>query len=299
MGEVAAAYAASLVAAGVLLASSREVAGRDRLRRRLGAGERGIRTPRARRMPADGFSARLAARALERGWARGHGSYAAALAGTGLLGAVVGFRLAGPVGALAGALVGALGFDGLLGRRAESQRERSARQLQELVRSLASGTRAGLSLRRALAEATHESEPPLREGLQTALRRLEVGRAIGDVLGAWAEEVGSGDARLLVAVLEIHRRTGGDLPSLLDEVAAMIGGRIDSRRHLRALTAQGRASGAVLAVLPVAFVGLLSGMGGNGLGDFYRTPLGAALLGAGFLLEALGFVWLRRIARGV
>jgi tight adherence protein B len=78
-----------------------------------------------------------------------------------------------------------------------------------------------------------------------------------------------------------------------------VGQRVEARRGSRALTAQGRASGAVLAVLPVAFVALLSGTGGNGLGAFYRTPLGASLLLLGTLLDAAGFAWIRRIVAGV
>jgi tight adherence protein B len=66
---------------------------------------------------------------------------------------------------------------------------------------------------------------------------------------------------------------------------------------MRALTAQGRASGAVLAVLPIAFVTLLSWSGGDGLGDFYRTPAGSLLLVVGLACDVLGFLWIQRIVR--
>jgi tight adherence protein B len=100
-----------------------------------------------------------------------------------------------------------------------------------------------------------------------------------------------------VTALSVHRRSGGELPAMLEEVAEIIRQRLDARRQVRALTAQGRASGAVLAVLPVAFVTLLSGTSGDGLGAFYRTPLGLGLLSAGLVCEALGFLWIQRIVR--
>jgi Flp pilus assembly protein TadB len=65
------------------------------------------------------------------------------------------------------------------------------------------------------------------------------------------------------------------------------------------MTAQATASGAVLAGLPVAFIALLSGVGGGGLGAFYRTATGAVLLLVGLGLDALGFLWMRRIVRAV
>jgi tight adherence protein B len=75
----------------------------------------------------------------------------------------------------------------------------------------------------------------------------------------------------------------------------VIAQRSEARREVRVLTAQGRASGAVLATLPVAFVALLSGTGGNGLGAFYRTPMGSALLAGGLVCAGAGHMWIRRI----
>lgn len=211
--------------------------------------------------------------------------------------APVGLRLAGPVGALAGAVVVATAGRAMSARREAARREAVERQLRDAVATLAAGVRAGLSVRRALQEAAGESEEPLRALLEEVLRGLALGRPIEEALGPLARSGLSADIRLLVALLEVHSRTGGDLPTLLDEVSEVIAQRAAVRRELRALTAQGRASGAVLAVLPIAFVSLLSGTSGDGLGAFYRTLPGSALLAAGLACDLLGFVWIRRIAR--
>jgi tight adherence protein B len=137
--------------------------------------------------------------------------------------------------------------------------------------------------------------PMLRPHVDRGLSRLHAGGSLEDVLDSLAADIGSPDARLAAAVLAVHLRTGGNLASLLDDVAETVARRLVARRDLRALTAQGRASGAVLALLPVAFVGLLSGMGGSGLGAFYRTPAGSGLLALGLSLQGAGFLWIRRI----
>ena len=170
-------------------------------------------------------------------------------------------------------------------------------QLRETVSALASGMRSGLSVRRSLDEAARDAEKPMRSHLDRARARLSVGEPLHVALRELGEGLGLPDGRLLAAVLAVHARTGGDLPALLEEVAGIVGQRLESRRRVRALTAQGRASGAVLAVLPVAFIALLSWTGGDGLGAFYRTPAGSVLLLAGLLLEGLGFLWIRRIVR--
>jgi tight adherence protein B len=211
--------------------------------------------------------------------------------------AIGGYRLAGPVGAAALVIVAALMDRARRARSDRARRELEEEQLGDVVAGLAAASRAGLSLRRSLYDVAVETEEPLRRRLRVVLTRLDLGEPIEASLAPVASV--SPDGRMLAAVLVIHARVGGDLPALLDEVARVVRNRIDGRRHARALTAQGRASGAVLAVLPIAFVGLLSGTSGNALGAFYRTWAGSLLLLVGLALEGAGFMWLRRIMRGV
>ena len=184
-------------------------------------------------------------------------------------------------------------------RRGARDRETMERQLRDAVGAMAAGLRAGLSTRLAVAEAARDAEPPMDEALDRVLKRLDLGEPLDIALERLLGSLHLGDAALLVNVLRIHRRTGGDLPALLDRVADVIAGRASERRQLRVMTAQAKASGAVLAALPVAFVALLSGAGGDGLGAFYGSPLGVSLLLCGILLDAAGFAWMRRIVRGV
>jgi tight adherence protein B len=218
-----------------------------------------------------------------------------AMAATG--GATVGFWLAGPVGGVAGIVASEVARRAARSRRDGKARDLLDEQLREAVVTVSAAVRAGLSIRRALEEAHRGSDPPLRHELGSLVARLRVGQPIDAALDTFVTRIGSSDAALLATLLAVHRRTGGDLPALLDEVGALVGQRAESRRQIRALTAQGRASGAVLAVLPIAFVGLLSGTSGDGLGAFYRTPPGAGLLVAGLLCELLGFAWISRIVR--
>jgi tight adherence protein B len=286
----AVAYGFAILAAGMLAVSAVREQHRVRIIGLAGGRPSASTRPPARR------TGRIAARARARGWRFGPSRYVAALAVASATCGGFGWTLLGPVGAAVGGFGGPALFEWFLGRRAGRAGELMEGQLREAVVALASAVRAGHSIRRAIHEAAVEVEDPLRPHLVAVVRRLEVGEPL-DAAVALLREVGVPDARLLVTLLEVHRRTGGDLPAMLDEVARIIGQRADARRTIRALTAQGRASGAVLAVLPIAFVTLLSWTGGDGLGAFYRTAQGSALLSAGLICDALGFLWIRRILR--
>ena len=244
-------------------------------------------------------SARLRALAARRGWPGRPMAYAGIWLTAATTGGMLGARLVGPVGLVLGAIGGPLGVEGLLSRRRQARAAAAELQLRDFAVALAAAVRAGLSIRLGLAEAARGLDEPLGPVLTAVLRDLESGRPIDDALGRIASDLDLPDAGLLVTALAVHRRTGGQLPDLLDELAEVVGQRVEARRGARALMAQGRASGAVLAALPVAFVALLSGTGGDGLGAFYRTPPGAGLLIVGVVLDAAGFVWIRRIVTRV
>ena len=281
MIPVALLYGSAVLIAGWLAASAVARRHRHRLNERIRR-----RTPSSEPVPGHRMKAvrRLAAR----------GPVAVTGAATG-----VAFVLLGHVGALVTLVLSPPLHRSLTRRRRDRHREALEGQLRDVIGAMAAGLRAGLSTRLAVAEAARDAEPPMDEALDRVLHRLDLGEPLDVVLEHLLDAVVLQDASLLVNVLRIHRRTGGDLPALLDRVAQVIAGRAAERRQLRVMTAQAKASGAVLAALPVAFVALLSGAGGDGLGAFYRSPLGATLLLSGVALDAAGFAWMRRIVRGV
>jgi Flp pilus assembly protein TadB len=207
-------------------------------------------------------------------------------------GAFIGFGLMGPVGLLGGLAAGPVISRASRRRAAAARQELLDRQLAEAVDTIAASVRAGLSVRRAVAEAASDVDPPFRDELTGVVEALNAGEPLDRALARLDRGLQLADARLLVTALGVHRRTGGDLPTLLAELGQVIRSRREDRRSVRALTAQARSSGVVLAVLPVGFVALLSGTGGDGLGALSQPPGGCAaqrcarLSGPGLRLDA-------------
>ena len=100
-------------------------------------------------------------------------------------------------------------------------------------------------------------DPPLRATALGDGSSLELGsRSMTRSIGG-SHEVGTDDARLVAGVLRLHRRSGGDLPATLDQVAATLRERHAAAGEVRALTAQARLSGTILGVLPIGFFAFL------------------------------------------
>ena len=102
----------------------------------------------------------------------------------------------------------------------------------------------------------------------------------------------------IAGVLDLHRRSGGDLPIVLDGLATTLRERRAAYREVRALTAQARLSGVILGMLPIGFFAFLLVTSRDEMLDAIGTPLGGVSLGVGLVLELLAFVWIRAPARG-
>jgi tight adherence protein B len=182
-------------------------------------------------------------------------------------------------------------------RRSKGRAELLEAQLADAVGAIAAALRAGLSLSQALAYAAQETEAPLGETLRRASGREALGEPLEAALDRWADEVGTDDARLVNGVLALHRRTGGDLPRVLDRVADTLRDRRETAREVRALTAQARLSGAILGLLPIGFFGFLLLTSRRDIAAAFETPVGVAAVGLGLGMQGAAFVWIRRLLR--
>ncbi len=96
-------------------------------------------------------------------------------------------------------------------------------------------------------------------------------------------------------MLTLHRRSGGDLPSVLDEVAGTLRERRAAIREVHALTAQARLSGTILGVLPFGFFAFLWLTSRSEIEGAFRTSAGVVAIALGVVLEGLAFLWIRHL----
>jgi tight adherence protein B len=209
--------------------------------------------------------------------------------------AVAAFGLAGVTGVVV-LTAAALGTHAVRVRRGRRRlRIAIEEQLADASGALSAAVRAGMSVSQSLAYAADEASEPLGPTLTRLVADLDVGVPLLDAIEAWAEGIGTDDAYLLSGALGLHRRSGGELPQVLDQVAITIRERVAAVREVRALTAQARLSGLILGLLPVAFFCFLWLTSRRDIEGALSTTLGAGCVLLGLILEGLAFVWIRAI----
>ena len=245
---------------------------------------------------SQGFGEKLDAQLEAAGISLRSGEFVVATVGAGLVAAVVAAAmlqnvLLAAVLGVVGALVPTVLLRTALSRRADKMRE----QLPDVLTIMASSLRAGHSFLQALDTTAREIQAPANVEFKRLVSEIRLGRPAEDALEALADRVGSPDFRWAVLAVNIQREVGGNLAEILDNVSDTLRERAMMRRQIRVLTAEGRLSAWVLAILPFAIALYMFAVNPKYISLLFTKQVGLVMLGVGGVLMVLGILWMRKI----
>ena len=120
----------------------------------------------------------------------------------------------------------------------------------EAVDLIARALRAGHALPTALQMVGEEIPDPIGGEFRELFDQQNFGMSLPEALAAFAQRVPLIDARFFVTAVTTQREMGGNLAEVLDRLSAVIRDRFKVKRQVRAVSAHGRITGLVLAILP-------------------------------------------------
>ncbi len=203
------------------------------------------------------------------------------------------------VGVLAGALAGWLTMRIVLSSVIARRRFAFSEQLPDLLQLVASALQSGFSLPQALDAVVREDAQPASGEFSRAVSEARLGGDLENGLDTIASRMQSDDLRWTVMAIRIQRDIGGNMAEVLLTIAGTIRERAYLRRHVRALSAEGRLSGYILVALPVLIGFWLFLTSREYMRPLYTTPAGDALLFAAVVLLVLGALWMRKMIKVV
>lgn len=133
----------------------------------------------------------------------------------------------------------------------KAQFEKFQEQLPEALDLLSRALRSGHALTSGLEMVATEMEDPIRSEIGAAVDEINLGLTFNEAFENLCERVPSTDLRFFVISVLIQRETGGNVAEILDSISRLIRERIQFSRQVKALTAEGRYSAAVLICLPI------------------------------------------------
>jgi tight adherence protein B len=157
--------------------------------------------------------------------------------------------------------------------------------------------RAGHSLTAAIDLVGQEIADPVGKEFRRVSEEQNLGLPLRDALLSFADRVPTSDVQFLVAAMLIQRETGGNLVEVLDKTTTLLRDRIRLQGEIRIYTAQGRLTGWILCLLPIAMYFALTAINPDYTKPLTTDPMGQRLLIIGSGLMILGVLVIRKIVR--
>jgi tight adherence protein B len=180
-------------------------------------------------------------------------------------------------------------------RRVKSFEESLAQAIDMMARAL----RAGHSIASAFELVAQGAPEPAKSEFAEVFRQQNFGMPLRDALLQMLDRVPSQDLRVLVTGIIVQRETGGNLVEILDRTVFVIRERQRIRGEIRTQTAQGRLTGWILTLLPVAMLLLINLMDPGYSAGLLHDPTGQKMMYAGIIMIILGGFFINRIINSI
>lgn len=188
------------------------------------------------------------------------------------------------------------GFITGLYSRAKNHRNLFRDQFPGVLDRLADSLQAGFSLSQAIEFfAPNLSEPSASE-MSRLFTQLNIGFSMEQAFAALYQRRPNEDVRLLVEGIMLQRQVGGNMVEMIRQIATLVRERVELENEIRTMTAQGRLSAVVIALLVPVSLGLLSLFPGY-TDVLFRSTVGNLVLIAAGLLEVIGAFIVMRLIR--
>lgn len=169
------------------------------------------------------------------------------------------------------------------------------RHLPESIDLMARALRAGHSLTAAIEIVADESPEPVRSEFRAVYQQQNFGLPAREALVQLARRIPLPELNFVVTAILLQKETGGNLVEVLERTTAVIRERLRIQGEVRIYTAQGRLTGWILSILPVAMFFLLSMANRGYTRVLVEDPTGRKLVYAGLGLMVIGGLAIRKI----
>src|SRR5690554_2444685 len=168
-------------------------------------------------------------------------------------------------------------------------------QLPDVFMMLSISWQAGASMNMALTDVVKQSVPPASQEFGLLVKRMRLGITLEDSLIELEKRLPLQSFIMASSAIRISREVGGNLVETIQSMADTLRRKKTMEGKIDSLTAQGRAQGRFMALLPVALAVVLSFIEPEAMRQLYTTRVGLMVLMVMVFMQVMGFVFIRKI----
>ena len=201
-----------------------------------------------------------------------------------------------PIAAAAGAFVGGFGFPRwvlkfLTKRRQNKFVNNFANAIDIIVR----GVKSGLPLNECLSIIARESPAPLNEEFREVVDQSRIGIPLNECLDRMMARMPLPEVKFFAIVISIQQQAGGNLSEALGNLSGVLRDRKTLTGKVKALSAEAKASAAVLGALPFIVMCMVYMSAPKYIAVLFQTMIGNFMLACAAAWMTCGILVMRKM----
>jgi tight adherence protein B len=199
--------------------------------------------------------------------------------------------------AIMGALVGMVAPFVVVLQTRSKRFARFEEQMPDAIDMIQRALKAGHPFGQCLKLVAEDMDEPIAREFELTFADLSYGNDPRRALFGLLQRVPSVSVTALITAVIVQRETGGNLAENLAKISSVIRGRFRFQRRVKTLSAEGRLSGVILALIPLVLFGVLWVMHPDYVARLTQHPRGPTLIAVAVIMSALGILWIRKLVR--
>jgi tight adherence protein B len=183
------------------------------------------------------------------------------------------------------------------------KRDRAARiarfeeQMPDAIDVMRRALMAGHPFNAAIRLVAEDMEDPIAREFELTFADLNYGSDVRRAMLGLLARVPSVNLMALVTSVLVQRETGGNLAEIFGQISSVIRGRFRFHRKVKTMSAEGRMSAWVLALVPLVLFGIMMMTNPDYMLTLANDPAGQKLLLFACVWGGIGVYFIRRIIR--
>jgi tight adherence protein B len=194
------------------------------------------------------------------------------------------------------AMGGALPFFKIF-RDRTSRIQQFEEQLPDAIDMVKRALRAGHPFSGAIKLVADEMDDPVAGEFGTTFADINYGNDSRRAMLGLLQRVPSVTVMALVTSVLVQRETGGNLAEILERISAVIRGRFKLQRKVKTLSAEGRMSAWILALVPLFLFAVIWVTSPEYLPMLLEEEAGKKMVIYGVVSGLIGIYWVKKIIR--
>ena len=195
------------------------------------------------------------------------------------------------------ALGGFLGLNFYLKQQCAMRMRKFLEEFPNAIDIVTRGVKTGLPLGDCLTAIATEGQEPVRTEFQKIVEDVSIGLPVTQALFRFTHRVPIMEANFFAVVVALQSQLGGNLSEALGNLSRVLRERKMMKEKIKAFYSEAKASGMIIASMPVAVGGILSVTSPDYIGLLFSEKTGNFVLAGCALWMTTGVIVMRNMIR--